>query len=68
MAKKFYHYKMVPSNLWNTFIPSTMKSEKDYLDEINHQLTKAIPEQIEDLKRAVAQFCVAVDRYIKDIE
>ena len=24
--------------------------------------------QIEDLKRAVAQFCVAVDRYIKDVE
>ncbi len=21
----FYHYKMVPSNLWNTFIPDTMK-------------------------------------------
>ena len=44
------------------------KTQEDYLDEINHQLTKTIPEQIEDLKRAVAQFCVAVDRYIKDIE
>jgi len=23
----FYHYKQVPSSLWNTFIPNTMKSE-----------------------------------------
>ena len=66
MSKKFYHYKMVPSNLWNTFIPSTMKSEKDYLDEINHQLTKTIPEQLEDLKRAVAQLCVALDNYERE--
>ena len=27
----FYHYKTVPSNLWNTFIPNTMKFENsDY--------------------------------------
>ena len=68
MGKKFYHYKMVSSKLWNTFIPDTMKTkkdkkdEKDYLKEINQQMQKTIPEQLEDLKVAVAQLCVAMDK------
>ncbi len=45
-----------------------LKTQEDYLDEINHQLAKSLPEQVEDLKRAVAQFCVAVDRYAKYVE
>ena len=60
--KKFYHYKMVSSKLWNTFIPDTMKTERDYLKEINQQMQKTIPEQLEDLKVAVAQLCVAMDK------
>jgi len=60
--KKFYHYKMVSSKLWNTFIPDTMKTERDYLKEINQQMQKTIPEQLEDLKVAVAKFCVALDK------
>ena len=62
---KYYHYKMVSSKLWNTFIPDTMKSKKnetDYLKEINQQMQKTIPEQLEDLKVAVAQLCVAMDK------
>ena len=39
---------------------------KSYYDAIKR--IKELTEQIEDLKRAVAQFCVAVDRYIKDVE
>jgi len=53
---------MVSSKLWNTFIPDTMKDEKDYLKEINQQMQKTIPEQLEDLKVAVAKFCVALDK------
>lgn len=60
--KKFYHYKMVSSKLWNTFIPDTMKTERDYLKEINQQMQKTIPEQLEDLKVAVAKFLVALDK------
>ena len=62
MGKKFYHYKMVSSKLWNTFIPDTMKTERDYLKEINQQMQKTIPEQLEDLKVAVAKFLVALDK------
>ena len=62
MGKKFYHYKMVSSKLWNPFIPDTMKTERDYLKEINQQMQKTIPEQLEDLKVAVAQLCVAMDK------
>ncbi len=43
-----------------------LKTQEDYLEEINHQLTKTIPEQLEDLKRAVAQFCVALDNYERE--
>ena len=63
--KKFYHYKMVSSKLWNTFIPDTMdikKDERDYLKEINQQMQKTIPEQLEDLKVAVVKFLVALDK------
>ena len=56
MGKKFYHYKMVSSKSWNTFIPDTMKTERDYLKEINQQM------QIEDLKVAAAKFLVALDK------
>ena len=62
MGKKFYHYKMVSSKLWNAFIPDTMKTERDYLKEINQQMQKTIPEQLEDLKVAVAKFLVALDK------
>ena len=63
---KYYHYKMVSSKLWNTFIPDTMKSKKnetDYLKEINQQMQKTIPEQLEDLKVAAAKFLVALDKF-----
>ena len=62
MGKKFYHYKMVSSKSWNTFIPDTMKTERDYLKEINQQMQKTIPEQLENLKVAVAKFLVALDK------
>ena len=62
MTKMYYHYKMVSSNLWNRFMPNTIKSEKDYLKEINQQMKKSIPDQVEDLKMAVAKLCVALDK------
>ena len=43
-----------------------LKTQEDYLEEINHQLTKTIPEQLEDLKRAVAQLCVVLDNYERE--
>ena len=42
-------------------VPST-KSQFDYVKEINEQMKKNIPEQLEDLKSAVAQLCVALDK------
>ena len=63
MAKRlFYHYKMVSSSLWNTFIPNTMKSERDYLKEIDVQSKKPLDEQLNDLKVAGAKFLVALDK------
>ena len=38
------------------------KTHTDYLKEINPQMQKTIPEQLEDLKVAVAQLCVAMDK------
>ena len=62
MAKMFYHYKMVSSRLWNTFIPNTMKSERDYIKEIEVQSKKPLDEQLNDLKVAGAKFLVALDK------
>ncbi len=41
----------------------TLKTQDDYLKEINHQMTKTIPDQVEDLKKAIAQLCVALDKW-----
>ena len=38
------------------------KTQTDYLKEINQQIQKTIPEQLEDLKVAVAQLCVPTDK------
>ena len=38
------------------------KTQTDYLKEINQQMQKTIPEQLEDLKVAVAKFLVALDK------
>ena len=44
------------------------KSQLDYIKDINTQLKKTIPEQVEDLKVAVAQLCVAMDKVAKALE
>ena len=44
------------------------KSQLDYLKDINLQLKKTIPEQLEDLKVAVAQLCVALDKLSQEID
>jgi len=68
MAKRlFYHYKMVSSSLWNTFIPNTMKSERDYLKEIEVQSKKPLEEQLNDLKVAGAKFLVALDKIVDNL-
>ncbi len=43
-----------------------MKTELDYVKDINAQLEKTIPEQLEDLKLAVAQLCVALDKLSRE--
>ena len=69
MAKRlFYHYKMVSSSLWNTFIPNTMKSERDYLKEIEVQSKKPLDEQLNDLKVAGAKFLVALDKIAANLD
>ena len=40
----FYHYKNVPSSLWNTFIPNTMKFENS-----DYKMTNEESEHINDL-------------------
>ena len=44
------------------------KSQLDYIKDINTQLNKTIPEQVEELKVAVAQLCVAMDKVAKALE
>ena len=44
------------------------KTQLDYLKDINLQLKKTIPDQIEDLKVAVAQLCVALDKLSQEID
>ena len=39
------------------------KTQTDYLKEINQQMQKTIPEQLEDLKVASAKFLVALDKF-----
>ena len=39
------------------------KTQTDYLKEINQQIQKTIPEQLEDLKVAAAKFLVALDKF-----
>ena len=67
MAKMFYHYKMVSSRLWNTFIPNSMKSERDYIKEIEVQSKKPLDEQLNDLKVAGAKFLVALDKIVDNL-
>ena len=44
------------------------KTQLDYLKDINLQLKKTIPDQIEDLKVATAQLCVALDKLSREMD
>ncbi len=43
------------------------KTQTDYLKEINQQMQKTIPEQLEDLKVSVAKLCVALDKVAAEL-
>ena len=57
---------MIDRAFYNQIPKPMIKTQQDYINDINVQRQKPLNQQVNDIIAAVAQLCVAIDNYTRE--